>query len=71
MTELLYSTSEVARLFNINRVTIYRWIKKGKIKAYKIGKHHKISVSEVVRLLRKFGFSASAIDDLCGNADDR
>lgn len=71
MTESLYSTSEVAVFFNVNRVTIYRWIKEGKIKAYKIGKHYKISVSEVVRLLRKFGFSESAIHDLCGDLNDR
>ena len=62
--ELLYSTSELAMLFKVNRVTIYRWIKKGKVKAYKIGRHHKIPVSEVVRLLRKFGFSESAIREL-------
>ena len=71
MAESLYSTSEVAVFFNVNRVTIYRWIKEGKIKAYKIGKHYKISVSEVVRLLRKFGFSESAIHDLCGDLNDR
>ena len=71
MTEALYSTSEVAMLFNVNRVTIYRWVKEGKINAYKIGRHHKIPVSEVVRLLRKFGFSESAIHDLCGDVDDR
>jgi len=44
--------------------------KKGMVKAYKIGKHYKISVSEVVRLLRKFGFSESAIHDLCGDVDE-
>ncbi|MCK4468560.1 MAG: helix-turn-helix domain-containing protein [Desulfobacterales bacterium] len=56
-------------LFKVNRVTIYRWIKEGKIKAYKIGKLHKISVSEVVRLLKKFGFSEPAIHDLCGDKE--
>ena len=70
MTEALYSTSEVAMLFKVNRVTIYRWVKQGKIKAYKIGKHHKIPVSEVVRSLRKFGFPESAIHDLCGDVDE-
>ena len=68
--EALYSTSELAMLFKVNRVTIYRWIKQGMVKAYKIGKHYKISVSEVVRLLRKFGFSESAIHDLCGDVDE-
>lgn len=70
MSKLFYSTSEVARLFRVNRVTIYRWAKRGKLEAYKIGNHHKIPVSEVVRLLREFGFSESAIRDLCGDTDN-
>ncbi|MGO9139659.1 MAG: excisionase family DNA-binding protein [Syntrophales bacterium] len=56
MAESLYSTSEVARLFEINRVTIYRWVQEGVVKAYKVGKHLKIPASEVERLWKKFGF---------------
>jgi len=56
MSESFYSTSEVARLFEINRVTIYRWVQEGVVKAYKVGKHLKIPVSEVERLWREFGF---------------
>jgi excisionase family DNA binding protein len=56
MSESFYSTSEVARLFEINRVTIYRWVQEGVVKAYKVGKHLKIPVSEVDRLWREFGF---------------
>jgi excisionase family DNA binding protein len=56
MPEPLYSTSEVARLFEINRVTIYRWVQEGVVKAYKVGKHLKIPASEVERLWREFGF---------------
>jgi len=52
-----YSTSEVAGLFKINRVTVYRWAKEGKIKAYPVGKHFKIPDYEVMRLLEEFGFS--------------
>jgi excisionase family DNA binding protein len=57
MAKLFYSTSEVANLFRVNRVTIYRWVKDGKVKAYGIGKHLKIPLSEVERLLGKFGFA--------------
>lgn len=64
MSKLFYSTSEVAALFGVNRVTIYRWVKGEKIEAYKIGKRHKIPVSEVERLLKEFGFSELAIRDL-------
>ncbi|HET6461658.1 MAG TPA: helix-turn-helix domain-containing protein [Syntrophales bacterium] len=56
MAESLYSTSEVARLFEINRVTIYRWVQDGVVKAYKVGKHLKIPASEVERLWKEFGF---------------
>ena len=56
MAESLYSTSEVARLFEINRVTIYRWVQEGVVKAYKVGKHLKIPASEVERLWKQFGF---------------
>jgi len=70
MSKLFYSTAEVAGLFSMNRVTIYRWVKDGKIGAYRIGRRHKIPVSEVVRLLREFGFSEPAIRDLCGDIDE-
>ena len=56
MSESLYSTAEVARLFEINRVTIYRWVQEGVVKAYKVGKHLKIPASEVERLWKEFGF---------------
>jgi len=56
MSESFYSTSEVARLFEVNRVTIYRWVQEGVVKAYKVGKHLKIPVSEVDRLWKEFGF---------------
>jgi excisionase family DNA binding protein len=70
MSKLFYSTAEVAVLFGMNRVTIYRWVKEGKIGAYRMGKRHKVPASEVVRLLREFGFSESAIHDLCGDTRD-
>ena len=61
----LYSTSEVARLLKVNRVTVYRWVKEGKVSAYEIGKHFKISSPEVKRLLGEFGFSEPDICDIC------
>ncbi len=63
MSKTYYSTSEVARLFGINRVTIYRWAKKGMIKSYKIGKHLKIPALEVDRLKREFGL-AEAVSEM-------
>jgi excisionase family DNA binding protein len=70
VSKLFYSTSEVASLFKVNRVTIYRWVKDGKIKAYEIGKNIKIPVSEVGRLVKEFGFSGSAVQDIYSDSYD-
>ncbi len=66
MAKTFYSTSEVASMLGVNRVTAYRWIKDGRIKAYEIGKHWKIPCSEVMRIFRESGFSQQQILDLCG-----
>ncbi|HVO66757.1 MAG TPA: helix-turn-helix domain-containing protein [Syntrophales bacterium] len=68
MSESFYSTSEVAKLFEINRVTIYRWVQEGVVKAYKVGKHLKIPVSEVDRLWREFGFPDAPCRYISNNA---
>jgi excisionase family DNA binding protein len=70
VSKLFYSTSEVASLFKVNRVTIYRWVKDGKIKAYEIGKNIKIPVSEVGRLVKEFGFSGSVVQDIGSESYD-
>jgi len=66
MAKLFFSTSEVADLFNVNRVTIYRWVKEGMVKGYKVGKHLKIPLAEVERLKREFGFGDMPLDKLQG-----
>lgn len=38
---------EVASIFNVHFRTIYEWIKKGQIKAVKIGKRFYVSDSEI------------------------
>ena len=65
MDKLFYSTSEVADIFHVNRVTIYRWIKSGRIAACEIGKHYKIPGEEVSRMVRDFGISGGLFLDLC------
>jgi excisionase family DNA binding protein len=54
----------------MNRVTIYRWAKDGKLKAYEIGKHMKIPIAEVRRLLNEFGLSLTEIQNMCDSTDD-
>ncbi len=70
MSKPFYSTTEVANLFNVNRVTVYRWAKEGKIKAYEVGKHLKIPVSEVGKLIKDAGFSGSDILEICDSLNN-
>ena len=64
MEKTFYSTSEVADLFGISRVTVYRWVKKGKIQSFGLGKNLKIPLFEIKRLLQDFGFSAISSSDM-------
>ena len=36
--EKFYTPQEVAKILNISTLTVYRWIKSGKLKAAKVGK---------------------------------
>lgn len=42
-----FTTSEVAKLYGISRVAIFKKIKKGKIKAKKIGRNYVIEVKDL------------------------
>ena len=47
----LYRTGEVAKRLGVSTMTVRRWIKAGKIKAYQSGREFRIPESEVLRLL--------------------
>lgn len=44
-----YSCEELAERYKVKVITVYDWIKKGKLNAKKIGKRYLISESEVKR----------------------
>ena len=48
----LYRTGKVAEMLGVNRVTVIRWIKQGKIKAMRIGREFRVPENEVKRLLK-------------------
>jgi excisionase family DNA binding protein len=48
-----YTAKELADKLRINIMTIYRYIKAGKIKAYKIGKGFRIKKQEFQEFLNK------------------
>jgi excisionase family DNA binding protein len=62
--KLLFSTTEVADIFKVNRVTVYRWIKEGRVSACEIGKHFKIPAGEIRRLVEEFGMSGGVFWDM-------
>lgn len=48
-----YTAQELADKLRVNVMTIYRYIKAGKLKAYKIGKEFRIDQSEFERFLNQ------------------
>jgi len=46
-----YKTEDLAEKLDVNIMTIYRYIKAGKLKAYKIGKEYRIDRKEFERFL--------------------
>jgi len=48
-----YTTQELAEKLRVNIMTIYRYIKAGKLKSYKIGKEFRVDKKEFQRFLNK------------------
>lgn len=51
--EEFYLTEELADKLRVNVMTIYRYIKAGKLKAYKFGKEFRVEKSEFEAFLKK------------------
>jgi len=48
-----YKAEDLAKLFEVNIMTIYRYIKAGRLKAYKIGREFRIDKNEFNTFLKK------------------
>jgi excisionase family DNA binding protein len=48
-----YKAEDLAKLLEVNIMTIYRYIKAGRLKAYKIGKEFRIDRVEFQSFLKK------------------
>ena len=55
--ENFYTIEEIAKILKLNRQTIYTMIKKGKIKAVRIGFQFRVYESELKRLSEEGGFN--------------
>jgi len=51
--DTFYTSKELAKLLKMNVMTIYRNIKSGKLKAYKIGKEFRIEKAEFEKFLHR------------------
>jgi excisionase family DNA binding protein len=52
MEKEFYTPAEVAEKLRVNIMTIYRYIKAGKINAHKLGKDFRIDIKEYERFLK-------------------
>ncbi|MBP9827862.1 helix-turn-helix domain-containing protein [Patescibacteria group bacterium] len=48
-----YTSQELSKVLKVNIMTIYRYIKAGKLQAYKIGKEYRIAETEFTRFLNE------------------
>ena len=55
--ENFYTIEEIAKILKLNRQTIYTMIKKGNIKAVRIGFQFRVYESELKRLSEEGGFN--------------
>lgn len=52
-SKMFYTMKEVAELFKVSPLTVMNWIKKGKIRANKIGRVVRISEEEIKKLIKE------------------
>jgi excisionase family DNA binding protein len=52
-TKEFYTAKELAEKLAVNIMTIYRYIKAGRLRAYKIGKEFRIEKKEFTRFLNR------------------
>lgn len=53
-----FSTGEVGRIFGVSRTAVYKWVKQGKLKAFKIpGGRFKIKKQDLLKFMRDSGMT--------------
>lgn len=58
MKNTFYLTEEVAKMLRVSKMTIYRQIKTGKLKAYKFGKDWRISNEDFEAFMKAHRYSS-------------
>ncbi len=56
MKKEAYSSSDIARLCHYNRETVKRWLEKGQLKGYRVGRGHwRVTPEDLVKFLEENG----------------
>ena len=53
LNKKFFTTGDIARIFGVSRISAYKWVTNGKIKAFKIGKDFRIDKIEFNNFLNK------------------
>ncbi len=61
--ETYFTVEEVAERLKVSHMTVYRWIKAGKLDAYKIGGEFRITERDIERFLETNRFRAKGGGD--------
>lgn len=51
--EKFYTVDEIAEILKVNPMTVYRWIKAGKLKSYKAGRNFRIKKGDLDKFLEQ------------------
>ncbi len=52
MINEFYSLQEVADILKVQYLTIFRWVKSGKLPAYKFGKQYRVDIETLQRFIK-------------------
>jgi len=51
MEEKYYTSQEIATILKVNYMTVYRWIRAGKLEAYQVQKQYRIKESDFKKFM--------------------
>ena len=57
--EKLFNCDEVAEIFGIKKITVYDWVRKGKLPAVRVGKAYRVAESDIERYIEAHKIGAT------------
>lgn len=53
MEEEFFTPQEIAKLLKVSYMSVYRWIKAGKLKAYQVEKQYRVKKEDLDKFLKR------------------